>query len=188
MAEAHADADSDTGPDADSDTGPARSAAEIAAAWRRERPGTPTESIEVVTPVWWLGKLFADDRARTLRQAGIDSATLDLLSVIRRSGPPYALSTRELARRTLVTAGAISQRVARAERDGLVRRTPGEGRRAVLVELTDEGHALIERSVDTVLGREAELVASLSADERGSLIALLDKLLTDVRHRLHAPE
>ncbi|GAA4930335.1 hypothetical protein GCM10023237_60420 [Streptomyces coeruleoprunus] len=64
------------------------SAAEIAAAWRRERPGTPTESIEIVSPVWRLAKLFADDRNRALREVGIDAATLDLLSVIRRSGPP----------------------------------------------------------------------------------------------------
>jgi DNA-binding MarR family transcriptional regulator len=163
---------------------PAHSAAEIAAAWRRERPGTPTESIEIVTPIWWLAKLFADDRTRALRAAGIDSATLDLLSVIRRSGPPYTLSTRELARRTLVTAGAISQRVARAERDGLVERIPGPvGSRTVLVRLTVDGHALIERSVDTVLGREATLVSGLSANERAALIELLDKLMADVRHR-----
>jgi len=46
------------------------SAREIADAWRRERPGTPTASIEVVTPLWRLAKLFADDRARVLREAG----------------------------------------------------------------------------------------------------------------------
>ncbi|MFC0597028.1 MarR family winged helix-turn-helix transcriptional regulator [Streptomyces palmae] len=171
------------------DSASAPSATDIATAWRRERPGTPTESIEVVTPIWWLAKLFTDDRNRALREAGIDAATLDLLSVIRRSGPPYTLSTREIARRTLVTAGAISQRVARAERDGLVRRTPGDaGRRTVLVELTAEGHALIERSVDTVLGREAVLVSCLSDDERAALTALLGKLMSDVRERTRHEE
>ncbi|MFG2077157.1 DNA-binding transcriptional regulator, MarR family [Nonomuraea maritima] len=163
--------------------------AEIAAAWQRERPGTPTESIEIVTPIWQLAKLFADDRARVLRAAGIDAATLDLLSVIRRSGPPYRLTTRELARRTLVTAGAISQRVARAEREGLIRRSPGEtGRKSVVVSLTDEGHALIEGSVDSVLGREASLVAGLSADEKATLARLLAKLTADVRRRTSAAD
>ncbi|NUP37382.1 MAG: MarR family transcriptional regulator [Streptomyces sp.] len=161
--------------------------AEIAAAWRRERPGAPTESIEIVTPIWRLAKLFDEDRARALRASGIDAATLDLLSVIRRSGPPYALTTREISRRTLVTAGAISQRVARAEREGLVQRAPGgTGRRSVLVSLTDQGHALIERSVDEVLGREARLVAGLSEEERTLLIGLLDKLTVDVRLRMEA--
>ncbi|MCX5397167.1 MarR family winged helix-turn-helix transcriptional regulator [Streptomyces sp. NBC_00102] len=167
---------------------PLHTAAQIAAAWRRERPGTPTESIEIVTPLWRLAKLFADDRGRVLRAAGIDAATLDLLSVIRRSGPPYTLSTRELAHRTLVTAGAISQRVARAEREGLVRRSPGEsGRRTVMVSLTDEGQAVIERSVDSVLGREATLVASLTDTERALLSGLLEKLTADVRRRVAEP-
>src|SRR4051794_35069222 len=85
-------------------------AADIARAWQRERPGTPTDSIEIVTPLWRLAKLFADDRRRVLADAGVDPATLDLLSVLRRAGSPYELSTRELSRRTLVTAGAISQR------------------------------------------------------------------------------
>src|SRR3954469_16498189 len=136
-------------------------AAEIARAWQRERPGTPTDSIEIVTPIWRLAKMFADDRVRVLRAAGIDAATLDLLSVLRRSGPPYELSTRELTRRTLVTAGAISQRVARAERAGLVaRRTEIDGSRTVVVSLTEAGHDLVEETVDQVLSRESELVSS----------------------------
>ncbi|HEX4791939.1 MAG TPA: MarR family transcriptional regulator [Actinospica sp.] len=164
---------------------PPPSAREIAEAWRRERPGTPTASIEVVTPLWRLAKLFGDDRARVLREAGIDAATLDLLSMLRRAGPPYTLSTGELACRALVTAGAISQRVAKAEREGLVVRTAGTATpRSVLVGLTAAGHELVERSVDAVLGREAELVGSLSAPERDALVALLDKLSEDVRRRL----
>jgi DNA-binding MarR family transcriptional regulator len=165
---------------------PHSAAAEIAAAWRRERPGTPTDSIEIVTPVWRLAKLFSDDRARVLRAAGIDPATLDLLSVLRRAGAPYTLTTRELARRTLVTAGAISQRVARAERDGLVVRagSPKPGSRAVTVSLTDAGHALIEQSVDAVLGREAELVSGLDPEQRRLLTGLLDHLLNDLQSRM----
>ena len=158
---------------------------EIAEAWRRERPGTPTDSIEIVTPIWRLAKLFAEDRARVLREQGIDAATLDLLAVLRRSGPPYALSSGRIARRALVTAGAISQRVAKAERAGLVERSAGTAaRHSVLVALTPAGHALIERSVGAVLGREAELVASLSAEERDALTVLLEKLTGDVRRRV----
>ena len=159
-------------------------AAEIAAAWRRERPGTPVGSIEIVTPLWRLAKLFADDRRRVLADAGVDSATLDLLSVLRRSGKPYELTTREIGARTLVTAGAISQRVARAERDGLVTRAAlGDGSRAVAVRLTRKGHGLVERTVDEVLGREAYLVAGLSGKQRAVLARLLGELLDEVSRR-----
>lgn len=156
----------------------------IATAWERERPGTPVSSIGVVTPIFRLAKLLADDRRRVLAEAGVDGATLDLLSVLRRGGPPYALSTRELAARSLITPGAISQRVARAERDGLVTRRPGPGRREVLVELTDQGHDVIETTVDAVLGREAELLDGLDADDQARLTELLGDLLRDVHARL----
>src|SRR6266508_2986790 len=140
---------------------------EIAAAWERERPGTPVDSIGVVTTLWRLAKLFACDRRRLLAEAGVDGATLDLLSVLRRSGTPYELTTRELTRRTLVTAGAISQRVSRAEEAGLVtRRTADDGTRAVLVTLTGAGHDLVESTVDAVLGSQ------------------LQRLLADVRSRV----
>jgi DNA-binding MarR family transcriptional regulator len=163
-------------------------AAEIARAWQRERPGTPTDSIEIVTPLWRLAKLFADDRRRVLADAGVDPATLDLLSVLRRAGSPYELSTRELARRTLVTAGAISQRVARAEDSGLVTRRPADdGSRAVVVTLTGAGHALIERTVDQVLTRESELVASLSPTARTQLATQLQHLLDEVSRVARTP-
>jgi hypothetical protein len=45
-------------------------ASEIAAAWERERPGTPVDSIGIVTPLWRLAKLFADDRRRLLPTYG----------------------------------------------------------------------------------------------------------------------
>jgi DNA-binding MarR family transcriptional regulator len=163
-------------------------AAEIARAWQRERPGAPTDSIEIVTPLWRLAKLFADDRRRLLADLGVDPATLDLLSVLRRAGAPYELSTRELSRRTLVTAGAISQRVARAEESGLVtRRTARDGTRAVVVTLTEAGHALIERTVDQVLTRESELVASLTPAGRTQLAAQLQELLDDVAKQARKP-
>ena len=152
-------------------------AAEIAAAWRRELPGARTESIEVITPVWRIAKVLADDRRRTLAALGVDPSTLDLLSVIRRAGPPYELTTREIARRTLVTPGAVSQRVARAELSGLVDRAPSSAsRRAVAVRLTEAGHALIEATVRQLLEHEAGLIGALTADERAALTGLLAKL------------
>ncbi|MGK5631431.1 MarR family winged helix-turn-helix transcriptional regulator [Streptomyces sp. URMC 123] len=158
----------------------------IADAWRRERPQTPVTSIGVVTRIWQLAKHFGDDRRRVLAEAGLDPATLDLLSVLRRSGPPYTLSTRELAEQSLVTAGAISQRVARAERDELVTRRPAPGRsRAVLVALTPAGHDLVERVVDQVLSREVELLDGLTAEQRDILTELLRTLLGDVQEKLN---
>jgi DNA-binding MarR family transcriptional regulator len=150
----------------------------IQQAWERERPGTPAASIAVITRIWRIGKLLADDRRRTLARLGIDAATLDLLSALRRAGPPYRLSAGALAKLSLVSAGAISQRVARAEREGLVRRGRSEADgRLSYVTLTESGHALIERSVDGLLRHEEALLTALTSEQRGELAAHLKVLL-----------
>jgi len=136
-----------------------------------------TGSIEVITPVWRIAKVLADDRRRTLAGLGVDPSTLDLLSVLRRAGPPYELTNREISRRTLVTAGAVSQRVARAEQAGLVVREPSSrSRRAVSVRLTGAGHARVEATVFQLLEHEAGLISALTDAERTVLTGLLIKL------------
>ena len=153
----------------------------IAAAWERELPGVPVSSISVITPLWRVAKALADDRRRTLHRLGIDPATLDLLSTLRRAGAPWSLTTRELTAQTLVTAGAISQRIARAEREGLVLRSPSDGgRRAVAVTLTTTGHELVERAVRHLLTHEETLLADLAADDRQALTRLLARITTSL--------
>src|SRR5579862_6302333 len=128
---------------------------EIQRGWERERPGTPAGSIGVITRIWRIGKLLSDDRRRTLARLGVDAATLDLLATLRRAGEPYRLTAGEIAGRTLVSAGAISQRVARAEQLGLVSRDRSAAdRRLSCVTLTTHGHAVIERVVDDLLRHE----------------------------------
>lgn len=157
---------------------PADRAAEIARAWEREQPGVPVGSIGIVTRIWQVAKLLSDERRRTLAAIGMDAATLDLLSTLRRTGPPYRLSTRELTRRCMVTAGAVTQRVDRARASGLVRRlAPEPGSRLVLVELTPLGHQEVERAVRLLLTREQSLVDVLPVDEQAQLAGLLAALL-----------
>jgi len=153
----------------------------IQRAWERERPGTPAGSIGIITRIWRIGKLLADERRRTLARLGIDAATLDLLSTLRCAGPPYRLTAGAIAELSLVSAGAISQRVARAEREGLVRRErSGADGRLSYVTLTAEGHALIERSVDELLSHEEALLSGLTEAQREDLTAQLRILLASL--------
>ncbi|MBF9130634.1 winged helix-turn-helix transcriptional regulator [Plantactinospora sp. S1510] len=160
----------------------------IQQAWARERPGTPVESIGVITRVWRVGKILNDERRRTLARLGIDAATLDLLSTLRRAGRPYRLPAGELARLSLVSAGAISQRVARAEHDGLVcRDKAGPDGRTVLVTLTDAGNRLLDRTVDELLQHEQTLLDALGGAQRDQLADLLRVLLADLVTRFDPP-
>ena len=156
----------------------------IQEAWLRERPGTPVGSIGVITRVWRVARLLRDERARTMQRLDVDTATRDLLSTLRRAGPPYRMSAGEIAAASLVTRGAVSQRVARAEAQGLVRRARADGdRRRVVVELTPEGHALVERTVDELLRHEDDLLSSLDEGQRAQLADLLRIVLADLTRR-----
>lgn len=158
-------------------------AEEIARAWAREQAGVPVGSIGILTRIWQAAKLMSDERRRTLAAIGIDAATLDLLSTLRRAGTPYRLSTRELTARSLVTAGAVTQRVDRAKQAGLVERlAPARGSRTVLVELTRAGHREVERAVGLLLGHEQDLVGVLSPGEQEELARLLAILLGRLVH------
>lgn len=157
----------------------------IAQAWQRERPGTPVSSIGVITRIWRLGKLLDEERRRTHERLGVDAGTLDLLSTLRRAGRPYRLPPSTIAARSMVSAGAISQRLSRAERAGLVCRLPsGTDGRGVIVELTRDGHDVIERTVDELLHHEETLLSALIPEQRTELAGLLKILLADLTDRL----
>jgi DNA-binding MarR family transcriptional regulator len=159
-------------------------AAEITQAWEREQPSLPLESIGILTRIRQAAKLLGDERRRALAVAGMDAATLDLLAELRRSGPPYRLSTRELARRSLVTAGAVTQRVDRAQQAGFVRRLPAErGTRLVPVQLLAAGHQAITGAVGGLLGYEQEIVGVLPPADRVELARLLTVLLGHLADR-----
>lgn len=161
----------------------------IQAAWRRELPGLPVDSIGVITRVWRIGQLLADDRRRTLARLGIDDATLDLLSTLRRSGPPYQLTAGQIAARSFVTAGAVSQRVARAEGAGLVRRTRSEhDARSIVVALTGAGRRENERVVTDLLRHEETLLDGLDDRARDDLAASLKALLAHLTRRFGAED
>ena len=140
----------------------------IAEAWARELPGVPVRSVALVTAVKVLATTLRGRRETALRELGVDAATLDLLATLRRAGDPYELTTRALSEQCLVTAGAISQRVSRAEAEGLVLRRPGPGRR-VDVALTAAGHLLVEGAARHVLEGDDRAVAALDDATRSAL-------------------
>jgi DNA-binding MarR family transcriptional regulator len=158
----------------------------IAEAWARERPGTPVASIGIITRVWRAAKLLGDERRRTLARLGIDTATLDLLATLRRHGAPYAMTPGQLREASLLTGGAITQRVARAERAGLVETERGPRGRTSSVRLSDAGRRLIDDSVNRLLTYEDSLLDHLDEDERERLTELLRRLLDGLVERLGA--
>ena len=150
----------------------------LVAAWRRERPDLDVAPLEVLSRVTRLARHL--DRAR--RQAFADHALLgwefDVLSALRRAGPPYELSPGRLLTETFVTSGTMTHRVDKLAARGLVTRRPDlADRRGVLVRLTDEGRDTVDAALADLLARERTLLALLTGPERERVAHLLRTVL-----------
>jgi DNA-binding MarR family transcriptional regulator len=151
----------------------------LVAAWRRERPELDVRPMEVLSRVTRLARHL--DRARREAFAGhaLQPWEFDVLSALRRSGPPYHLSPGLLLRETLVTSGTMTNRVDRLALRGLVERLPDPtDRRGVLVRLTDTGRAAVDAALDALLERERDLLDGLQPQDSHRLAGLLRVLTT----------
>jgi DNA-binding MarR family transcriptional regulator len=75
----------------------------------------------------------------------------------------------------------MTNRLDRLEEAGFVRRLPDpDDRRSIQVELTDEGHRLIDESIGAQAAKEGVIASTLDDVERKELNALLRRLMLAV--------
>lgn len=120
-----------------------------------------------------LGPVFA--------RFGLHHGEFDVLATLRRAGPPYALTPTKLFEATMVTSGAMTARLDRLEKAGLVVREPHpQDRRGVVVQLTDKGKQLIDDAVTAHVENEHRILSGLTKAEQASLSDLLERLLASL--------
>jgi DNA-binding MarR family transcriptional regulator len=111
---------------------------------------------------------------RRERIAGVSPHQVSLLSSIK-----YApgVTVGELAAEERVSTAAMSKRVSRLERDGLVARTPSEkDRRCVGLTLTEEGQRTLRRVRSRRTAWLATRLGALSRAELAAVSAAVDSL------------
>ncbi len=148
----------------------------IVAQWRAVRPDLDVSPMAVIGRLSRASLLVDAELRRTFERHGLDRASFDVLATLRRSGG--VLAPGALTRSTMVTSGAITQRLDRLEARGLVTRArnAADGR-GVHVRLTDAGCALIDAALPDHVATEHRLLASLSDAQRAALIDALRTLL-----------
>jgi DNA-binding MarR family transcriptional regulator len=152
--------------------------------WRTERPDLDVSPMAVIGRLSRLNRLVDAELRQTFGAHGLDAASFDVLATLRRSGPAHRLTPAELMRASMVTSGAITQRLDRLEARGLVTRTPSatDGR-VVYVALTDDGRALIDRALPDHVETEHRVLAGLSRAQREALAGVLRELLESLGDR-----
>jgi DNA-binding MarR family transcriptional regulator len=151
---------------------------DLVARWGAERPDLDVAPMQVMSRLSRLARHL--DRARRAAFAAHDLEPweFDVLSALRRQGPPYQLSPGALLHATLVTSGTMTNRIDRLAAAGLVsRHRDPQDKRGVLVALTDRGKNAADAALAGLLTRERELLAGLAPGQQAELAGLLRLLL-----------
>ena len=151
---------------------------ELVAAWEAQRPDLDVEPMQVLSRISRLARHLDIARRGAFADHDLETWGFDVLSALRRQGPPFQLTPGALLRATLVTSGTMTNRIDRLAAAGLVRREPDpRDKRGVLVTLTEQGVARADAALADLLRRERALLAGLDGAERRHLAGLMRILL-----------
>ncbi len=146
--------------------------------WRAVRPDLDVSPMAVVGRLSRLARLVDQRLAQNFAASDIESWIYDVLATLRRIGPPHELSPTELVAHTMVTTGAMTNRIDRLIERGLVERDHDpDDRRRVVVRLTADGLALVDRVAPGHYEVEHQVLAPLDRADREALAATLRSLL-----------
>jgi DNA-binding MarR family transcriptional regulator len=151
---------------------------DLVVAWRAQRPDLDVEPMQVLSRISRLARHLDIARRGAFADHGLESWEFDVLSALRRQGPPFQLTPGALLRATLVTSGTMTNRIDRLAAAGLVRREPDpRDKRGVLVTLTGQGRQSVDAALADLLRRERVLLAGLNVVDRRRLADLMRILL-----------
>ena len=120
-----------------------------------------------------------------VRPGGMTSLQYTALTVLERQAD---MSSAQLARHSFVTAQSMADLVGTLQARGLIERHRDRtDRRRLVVALTAEGHALLDRYREEVAALEASMVAGLSPDEVAMLRGALNACRANLARKAPVP-
>lgn len=153
--------------------------ARIQADWHRERPDVDVGPLGVIGRLHRLADRLNEHLGLVYDRYGLSEGEFNVLCALRRAGEPYARAPGELAAHTMVTTGAVTKRIDRLERAGLVtRRRADDDQRGRIVALTTPGRELIDQAFADQMHHERRLVDLLTPTEAIALETLLTTWLS----------
>jgi DNA-binding MarR family transcriptional regulator len=150
----------------------------ILQAWRRRDPQLDSSSLEVTGRLVLCASYYERAVLAVLQPFGLSIADFDVLNTLRRVGDQHGSKPTDLARSSLITTGAMTSRLDRLERSGLIRRMPDPAdRRGVLVRLTSQGSKVAGQALHELIAANQVFLEPLSGQQRESLASALKLLL-----------
>lgn len=153
--------------------------------WQRERPDINADVMALVGRLLEAAHVLEREWLSPLAQRyELQPGEFDVIATLRRSGPPYALTPTALYESLMLSSGAMTNRLDRLERRGLIERQRSTSdRRSVTVQLTRHGLELIDELLPIHVANEEQAMASLSSKDQKNLDRLLQQLLSGLQHQ-----
>ncbi len=156
----------------------------LRAQWSSELADLDTEPMAILGRAYRLSNLVRPSIEATFSSFGLDRGEFDVISTLRRSGPPYRLTPTELYTSLMISSGGLTHRLDRLQKAGLlVRERSLTDGRSMVVGLTEEGARLAETAFRADMASEARYLEGLDPQDRNELAALLRKLLVSLEER-----
>ncbi|GAB7221147.1 MarR family transcriptional regulator [Vibrio owensii] len=150
----------------------------VVSQWAKEKPELDTEPMAIMGRLMRIAKHMENHVAELHKRYDLKMGEFDVLATLRRSGQPYRLTPSELISSMMLTSGAMTNRLDKLEKKGLIAREHSkEDRRSVTVELTGKGFELIDSLIEQHLQAQHELMGSLNSAEKGQVNQALKLLL-----------
>src|SRR5918999_3299717 len=109
-------------------------------AWAERDPPLDTSPLEVVGRLRLCNAHLERSMVAALRPFGLSLGEFDVINTLRRRGDEEGTKPTDLAQSALITSGAMTSRLDRLERAGLIERRPDPGdRRGGVGPLPREG-------------------------------------------------
>lgn len=146
----------------------------IQALWAQQMPELDTSSMALIGRLQIVHKQLTQAMTQTFRQFGLTDAGFDVLATLLRSGPPHALTPKQLLAQLLVTSGSMTSRLDSLEKQGLIERTVGTNdKRQRQVQLTHSGRGVIEQAIVAHVETQKKLLRVLSEQEQQEFAEML---------------
>jgi len=150
----------------------------LLAGWKVEFPDLNVQSMSILGRIFHITKRIEQELMPLLSSHQLTIPEFDVLAIIRRSGEPYQLRVKALCEQSLLSSGAMTNRIDRLVHKKLIRRSHSkQDRRSVIISLTAKGKKTIDTILPIRLQQADDQLNALSGGEKEQLTNLLAKLL-----------
>jgi DNA-binding MarR family transcriptional regulator len=148
------------------------------AEWSAQRPDLDFDYLATIGRILRVSAHLRESMDAWLAPFGLTWEMFDLLASLQRSGGKAGLRPTDLYEACMLSSGAMTNRLDRAEKlDYALRQADPDDGRATRIALTRRGRLLTEKAMSEHAARAGSIAQRLTAKEQAQLGGLLRKLL-----------